>query len=179
MSLTVVSQILGYLACAVTIICLQQKELLKMLRLSVLSNLLAGVSNVLIPGGVSGAGVSFVAVVQALCSVVCEKKGRKVPLWLSAIFVAGYIGIGVVTYKTPLDIIPCVAALMYAAAVMQKDPFVYRICILINALLWIYYEIRVHNYALLVTVVLQFAAAVTGIIRTDIIGRKREAEKTE
>ena len=180
MSITVISQIIGYVACAVTIIYLQQKELIKMLYLAVLSNFLAGVSNIMLPGGLSGAGVCFVASVQTVFSLIYEKKGKKVPLWLSVVFIAGYIGIAACTYKTPLDILPCAGALLYAVAVMQKNPFVYRLCMVANALVWMYYVIRVKNYSLLLTFILQLASTVIAIVRIDMKNiPKKDARETE
>ena len=171
----IAAQVVGYVATAVTLISLQQKKIINIFIFAIIANALASVSNLLI-GGYAGAGSCAVAVVQTTVSLIFEIKHKKVPLPLTLGFIACYIAVSAVTFRGPLDVLPCVAALLYALAVTQKKPFYYRIFMALNSVAWIVYELTLSpaNYAMAVTFSVQLIATIVGMIRLDF--RKKEKE---
>ena len=173
----IASQIIGYIATVVTIFALIQKRMPVILTLAIIANALAGTSNLLI-SGYAGAGVCAIAVVQTAVSLIYEKKGKKVPVGVTIVFLAAYTALTVVTVVMSqrfLDILPGVAAYMYALAVIQKKPLLFRIFMILNSVLWIVYELTldIPNWAMAVMFAVQLIATVVGIITVDIIGKKK------
>ena len=175
----IAAQIVGYVATAVTLVSLQQKKIVNIFIFAMAANVLASVSNLLI-GGYAGAGICAVAAVQTLVSLIFEIKHRKVPLPVTIAFLVCYIAVSVLTYKVPLDILPCAAALLYALAVAQKKTLNYRILMAFNAVAWIVYELTLPkpNWAMAVTFMLQLAATIIGMIRFDFKKKKDEDSET-
>ncbi len=176
MNIHLISQILGYLSTLTVLFALQQKEMKIILILSIISNVMSSASNLLI-GGYAGGCVCALAVIQTVISFRYEWKEKKVPLYVTGIFVAGYIAITVFTYNTILDILPCLAAILYACAIVQKKPLRYRLFIAFNASLWILYELTLPtpNYALAINCSLQLVSTIIGMIRLDRKKKEKEA----
>lgn len=176
MGLTIASQIIGYVATAVTLVALQQKKIKTILIFAIVSNALAGLSNFLI-GGVAGGGICMIAVVQTLISLYCNiKRDGKVPVPVTLFFIACYVTITAVTYKTPFDLLPGAAAIIYALAVIQKKSSNFRILMILNSVAWIIYELTLdpQNFALAATFLLQLISTLIGIVRLDIMKKKSE-----
>ena len=165
----IAAQIVGYAATVSTLISMQQKKILNIFIFAIISNVLASTSNLLI-GGYAGMAICAVAVVQTAVSMIFELKHRKVPLPVTIFFLACYIGVSVLTYKTPLDILPCAAALMYALAMAQKKTLYLRLFMILNSVAWIVYELTLptKNWAMAITFSIQLVATVIGLIRFDI-----------
>ena len=169
MNTVILAQIIGYFVTATTLVSQQLKNMTVISLLAIVSNALATASNFL-NGGITGAAICAVAVAQSTIALVCVRKKRNVPVWVTGIFAALYVIIGFITYKQPLDLLPSVAALAFAFGIVQKKPSRYRILILINGLIWIVYELTlpIPNYAMAVTFILQSLSSIIGIIRLDI-----------
>jgi hypothetical protein len=157
---------------------MQQKKILNIFIFAIISNVLASTSNLLI-GGYAGMAICAVAVVQTAVSMIFELKHRKVPLPVTIFFLACYIGVSVLTYKTPLDILPCAAALMYALAMAQKKTLYLRLFMILNSVAWIVYELTLptKNWAMAITFSIQLVATVIGLIRFDIKKKKEDTDE--
>lgn len=174
----IAAQIVGYAATVSTLISMQQKKILNIFIFAIISNVLASTSNLLI-GGYAGMAICAVAVVQTAVSMIFELKHRKVPLPVTIFFLACYIGVSVLTYKTPLDILPCAAALMYALAMAQKKTLYLRLFMILNSVAWIVYELTLptKNWAMAITFSIQLVATVIGLIRFDIEKKKEDTDE--
>ena len=174
----IAAQIVGYAATVSTLISMQQKKILNIFIFAIISNVLASTSNLLI-GGYACMAICAVAVVQTAVSMIFELKHRKVPLPVTIFFLACYIGVSVLTYKTPLDILPCAAALMYALAMAQKKTLYLRLFMILNSVAWIVYELTLptKNWAMAITFSIQLVATVIGLIRFDIKKKKEDTDE--
>ena len=174
----IAAQIVGYAATVSTLISMQQKKILNIFIFAIISNVLASTSNLLI-GGYAGMAICAVAVVQTAVSMIFELNHRKVPLPVTIFFLACYIGVSVLTYKTPLDILPCAAALMYALAMAQKKTLYLRLFMILNSVAWIVYELTLptKNWAMAITFSIQLVATVIGLIRFDIKKKKEDTDE--
>lgn len=164
------SQIVGYVGTVVSLISVQQKKMMNVLILGIFCNFLSASSNFLI-GGFSGGCICVVALLQTVVSLLLERKQKRMPVWGVVIFIAAYIGITALTYESWHDIFPCVGACMFALAIIQKQSSRFRFFMVLNAALWIIYELTLTppNYAMAVTFVLQLISTVIGIIRLDLL----------
>ena len=137
----------------------------------VICNGLGTLSYVLLDGGLSGCGIYLVATLQSLLFFILRTKEIKEPVWIYPIIFAAYIGCSLLTFKGPLDIVPMIAALLCAASLIQKKPFLYRAILLLNGIVWIIYDVFLPEvaYSMLVTHAIIALSALVGIIRLDIL----------
>ena len=168
MNLYLWSQLAGYASTALTLLAAQQKKMTTVLILAIIYNTLSALSNFLV-GGIVGSVLCLVAVGQTLISSLYEKKSRRVPLWITALFMAAYIACTALTFSGWLDLLPCVGALAYAVAVLQTKTSGYRLCMIVNAGVWMIYELTLTppNYAIALSGALTLVSIFIGMLRLD------------
>ena len=95
---------------------------------------------------------------------------------MTLFFIACYVTITAVTYKTLFDLLPGAAAIIYALAVIQKKSSNFRILMILNSVAWIIYELTLdpQNFALAATFLLQLISTLIGIVRLDIMKKRSE-----
>ena len=92
--------------------------------------------------GLSGAAVCAVAMVHTfLIYFLYQKQDKKIPLRFASVFVVIYLACSIFTYKSIIDVVPIMAAVLFALSVVQTKAGKYRLIILVNSLLWIAYDI--------------------------------------
>ncbi len=167
----IISQIIGIVVCVFAVASLQLKDIKNAMLCQVICNGLGTVSYLLLDGGLSGCGIYLVATLQSLVFFLLRKYEKEEPRWLYPIIFAAYIGCSLLTLKAPLDVVPMVAALLCALALIQKKPFLYRAILLLNGLVWIIYDIFLPEitYSMLITHAIVAFSALLGIIRIDIL----------
>lgn len=170
----IISQIIGVLVCVFAVISLQTKNIKFAMLCQLICNGLGTVSYFLLDGGLSGCGIYLVATLQSLLFFILRTKEKEEPRWIYPIIFAAYLGCSLLTFKGPLDIVPMIAALLCAAALIQKKPFLYRTILLLNGIVWVIYDVFLPEvaYSMLVTHVIVALSALVGIIRLDILKSK-------
>lgn len=171
----ILTQLVGFGPAVASLIASQCKKLTTILPWNALSNLLLAVTYTL-AGGFSGAGICYTAVIQTMISYFYARKKKEVPLWQTFVFLAIYLLIAVFTYKGPSDIIPAVASITYALAVVQSKPLGYRIFLSVNSALWVIYDIVVMAYTMVLTHGLLLVSLLIAIVRYDIKKRPENVE---
>lgn len=164
----IISQVTGIIVCAFAVASMQLKNIKYTMFCQLLCNGLGTLSYVLI-GGFSGSGIYLVATLQSLVFFLFRKYEKEEPRWIYPIIFAAYIGCSLLTFKEAWDIVPMIAALLCALALIQKRPALYRIIILLNCIVWIVYDIHVNNVSMLITHAITAASALLGIIRLDVL----------
>lgn len=132
--------------------------------------------------GLSGAAVCAVATVHTfLIYYLYQKNDKSISSWFVWSFVIVYLVCSVVTYKSIIDIIPTIAAVLFALSVVQSKAWKYRIIIFANSILWISYDIIISApIPMLVTHCIAVISVVVGIIRLDIckwIGKSQDFQR--
>lgn len=171
----VFSQICGGIVFVAAILSLQQKKIKNALICQLICNGLGALTYVLL-GDFSGGGIYLIAVVQSIVYFVFRAKDKKAPPILAVVFVLAFAACSALTYQTPTDLIAAVAALTCALSLSQKKASGYRIFTLANGLLWIFYDISVGAYTMVITHAATAISAGIGMVRLDL-GRKRSKEK--
>ena len=172
----IIAQIIGFLVPAFGVVAVQCKNMKWNLFGQIMSNLFLAL-NLALLGGLSGAGVCITATLQTVTVFILNIKKIKFPTELSIIFAAAYTACSMASFNTFYDIIPCVAALLYAMSVIQTNSAVYRLYMLANALLWVVYDIRIGAYTTLITYAFIIPSILLGFIRHDIAEWKKILKK--
>lgn len=170
----ILSQIFGFLVFIFVFLSMQMTKMKYTLLCQLFCNGLGMFSYVLI-GGFSGFGIYLIATIQCLVFFLLRSSGKEAPRWTYPIIYAAYIGCSVLTFHEALDIVPLIAALLCASALIQKQPSKYRIIVLLNGITWIIYDICIGAYTMLATHIFSVSSALSGIIRLDISKKKADA----
>ena len=177
-----IAQAIGVVTTVVAILCLQLKNMTAILICQLAANTLAAFSYLFNPKGMSGVGISIIAVVQALVMFFYDKKQKRSHWIITALFISAYVGytIGVAAFEQSFDFfvfLPMLAAVCYALAIVQKKPSLYRIFGMINPIFWIVYDASINQPANVIMHTCILISAISGIIRLDIIGKKKKGSK--
>lgn len=136
----IAGQIVGVFVTIMVIVIQQLKSRKQILWASVFVNMLGALNVLLLDGFGSGVTVNFVAIAQILVALWHEKKNTKEGLIEKIIFLALYVGVGVMSYTGPLDILAILAAVFYMVAMLQKKEQNIRLCLLANMTSWTIYH---------------------------------------
>ena len=164
----IISQIFGAAVCIFAIASMQFKDIKTVMLCQLVCNGLGTLSYVLLDG-FSGFGIYLVATLQSLVFFLLRKFDKEEPGWLYPIIFAAYIGCSLMTFKETWDLVPMIAALLCALALIQKKSSYYRIIILLNGIVWVVYDIHIAALAMLITHIITALSALIGIIRIDIL----------
>ena len=120
--------------------------------------------------GLSGAAVCAVATIHTfLIYWLYQKNNKEISGWFVASFIVAYLVCSAFTYKDLIDLIPAMAAVLFALSVVQSKSWKYRIIILVNSLLWIAYDIIISApVPMLITHGIAVVSVIVGMLRMDI-----------
>ena len=167
-----IAQSISVVTTLIAILCMQLKKMNMILLCQITSNFLAGMTYLLL-GGISGLGISIIAVVQSVIMYFYGKKGKSPHPIVTVAFCASYFACSLLVYQSIFDILPAAAAVFFALSVAQKKPSNYRIFAAINPIFWIAYDIYTLAYVYILMHSGILISAVVGIIRLDVLGRKK------
>ena len=136
----IAGQIVGVFVTIMVIVIQQLKSRKQILWASVFVNMLGALNVLLLDGFGSGVTVNFVAIAQILVALWHERRNTKEGLIEKIIFLALYVGVGVMSYTGPLDILAILAAVFYMVAMLQKKEQNIRLCLLANMTSWTIYH---------------------------------------
>ena len=157
----------GFMAVGAIFI-MQLKRMSHILIAEVMVNLLAAASY-LLTGGISGAVLSVVAILQALASFIMDKKNIKARIPVTVAAIAVYTVSSFMSYKDLWDLFPYLAVVCYALSIAQKKAYAFRIFGFINTAFWIFYDPHVRNWGNLAVHVGVILSLTVAILRYDII----------
>ena len=170
-----IAQSISIFTALIAILSLQLKNMKAILVCQISANLLAGSTYILL-GGLSGAGISIIAVIQAVVMFILKQKNIKPHFLITLAFIAAFAAYSVWSYKSPLDLLPMGAAIFYSLSIAQRNPRRFRFFGTINPTFWLAYDIytlAIVNFLMHLGI---FISGVVGVIRLDIIGRKSESK---
>ena len=162
-----ISEILGLVVSLFAILSMQLKNVRLILACQLLINGIGALTYVL-QDGFSGCGIYLIALTQTVLYFVLRVKNISAPKFLAAVFAFLFAGCAVLTYQGYADIISAVAAMTCALGIAQEKPFGYRICMLLNGLIWMAYDVTLGAYTMIISHAVTFLSAGIGIIRLDL-----------
>ena len=164
----IISQVSGILVFIFAFISMQAKNIKTSLLCQIFCNGLGMVSYVL-TDGFSGFGIYLIATIQSAVFFFLRKSGKEEPRWIYPFIFIAYIACSLMTFTSALDIVPMIAALLCALALIQKKPNYYRIIVLSNGALWVVYDLFIVNYAMLASHIFIVGSAIWGIVYRDVL----------
>lgn len=162
----ILAQIFAFIAVFVGVISYQLKEMKHILISQLISNGMMFFNYALL-GGFSGAGISIVAIFQSIVTYIFNKKEKKIHWSITGLFIVFYVICSLKAYTSFIDLLPCLAATAFAISLVQEKSSVYRVCMLINILLWTGYDVDYKAYASLLGRVAMFVSVISAMIRID------------
>lgn len=144
-----IGQILGIVVTAGAILTLQLKNKNHMLIVSAVVNVLAALNILLLDEFSSGVIINIVAFLQIIVSLRHEHKGTDVTLTEKIIFLVLYVAGGALGFKTWLDVLSIIAAVLYMLAMFQKKEQHIRLFLLGNMATWTVYHLVLGSTAVL------------------------------
>ena len=168
----IAGQIVGVFVTIMVIVIQQLKSRKQILWASVFVNMLGALNVLLLDGFGSGVTVNFVAIAQILVALWHERKNTAETLPEKIIFLILYVGVGVISFSRPLDILAILAAVFYMVAMLQKKEQNIRLCLLANMTSWTIY----HGILGSTGIFAQIAGIVSALIA---LYRYRQNKRTE
>ena len=164
-----IGEILGVFILGACILSSQLKHMRNVLICQIAANVLSFLKYAM-QGGISGAGVCIIAIVQTLLLYIFNVKKKNFPMWGTCLFIAAYTSIGVsmlISSKNAVEIIPIFASLTFALAVIQTRTSVNRIFSCGNCIAWIIYNVFLLSPSGILLYTVLLLITVVGIIRLD------------
>ncbi len=96
-----------------------------------------------------------------------EVKGKDVPKWVISIYVIINIILGMLTFKSLLDVLPIVCAIIYCGTILTKKEANIRKLMLANQGIWLIFDIIVWAYTFSISNILTIISTLIAIIRYD------------
>lgn len=167
-----ISQILGI---GVFVICLmigQVNGFKIILGLKIAANLLQTVSMLFVNAYV-GAIVAALAAIISIAVFIFRRNCIDIPKWFAPASIAIYTVATLISFSKPTDILPIIGGILLVLSLVSKTTTGFRIYMLISAIMWIPYDVAVLAHANLLTHVGNLITYAIGIIRFDLIKRKK------
>lgn len=167
-----IAQGISFVTALAAILALQLKNMKGILTCQIAANILSA-STYLLLGGLSGAGMGFIAAVQAIIIFVLKQKNIEPRFWMSLVFIAMFVGYLAWSYRSPIDLLPMGAAVFYSLSISQKNPTLYRIYGTVNPTFWLAYDVFTLAYVNFFVHLGILLSGLVGLIRIDILGRRK------
>lgn len=164
-----IAQGISIITTIISVVSTQIKSMKPILVCKIMANLLS-VATYLLLGGISAAGMCFIAIFHSIVSFLFNMKEKKPPLYVALLFMAMYIACSAIYYKSPVDIISGAAAVCFCISLTQTNSTAYRLWFVFNPLLWIVYDVLMMAYGNMVMHGIVLVSTIVAIIRIDICG---------
>ena len=162
----IISQIIGIAALCVTIICYQFNDQKKILIMQIIASVLF-MTNLALRDAMAGALLNIHGICRAL--VFYQRGQRKwadSPLWAVFFSVLAVVCV-VVTWKSPLDILPAVGTIFTTVAYYMTDAKWIRRLTLPSPPMWFVYHLSTANIGGMLNELFVIASIVTAMFRYD------------
>ncbi len=141
----VVAQIFGILGIIASVLSMQFKKRKHILIALLLLNLFSALNFVFL-GSLSSAYVCFFAIIEMIINYIFEKNNKDVSKGVICIYIIINIILGMISYKTLIDILPIACALLYCGTILTKKETNIRKLMLVNQSTWLVFDIVVKAY---------------------------------
>lgn len=171
----ILSQIIGILALCVTIICYQFNDQKKILIMQIIASILF-MTNLALRDAMAGALLNIHGICRAL---VFYQRGRRKwadsPLWAIFFSVLAVVCV-IVTWKSPLDILPAVGTIFTTVAYYMTDAKWIRRLTLPSPPMWFVYHLSTGNIGGVLNEIFVTVSILTAMFRYDF--RKNPGNET-
>ena len=151
------------------------ERITKILILVLFGNALVAVGYLCDGRGINGAASGLLACVQIFINFLFQRNDKPIPKWLIGIYAVSFIVVNLLvsrnlSFSTILAILACMS---FIITILQGNGKNYRICGIINTLIWIVYDIITASYPALITHGSILVVTIAGVLIHDL--KKKEA----
>lgn len=139
------AQFIGAAALLIIVLSVQCKKKKNIMLFQLIANVLYSLQYILL-GAFSAAYLNIVTIIRSYTYYECDKKIKKIPLFLPIIFSISTIVIGYILYDGLLILIPISITIAYTIGASFKDNNIFRKVFLVCAIVWLYYNFKVEAY---------------------------------
>jgi hypothetical protein len=118
-------------------------------------------------GAYNGAASCCVGAVQSIINYFFERKNKPLPGWLIAIYAVSFVAVNLLVFAHATDMIALLATMAFIAAICQKSGRGYRLWTLVNAALWILYDLITASFGPLSTHAIEASTILLGMFMHD------------
>lgn len=162
----VVAQIFGILGIIASVLSMQFKKRKHILIVLLLLNLFSALNFVFL-GSLSSAYVCFFAIIEMIINYIFEKNNKDVSKSVICIYIIINIILGMISYKTLIDILPIACALLYCGTILTKKETNIRKLMLVNQSTWLVFDIVVKAYTFSISNILTIISTLIAMKRYD------------
>lgn len=159
-----IAQIIGVIAFLFFISSIQLKNKSKLLIFQLLANFLYGLSYLLLLAP-TASFMSFISVIRCYLFFIYEEKGKKIPIIILIIIIGLILTVEILTFNNYLSLIPISIAISYTISTWQDNLKIVRIVFLVAAFFWIFYNISIGAYTLLIGNAFEIISGILSLIR--------------
>ena len=169
----IIAQIFGFLCIVFNVLSMQMKRRRNIIFMLLCLSLFAAL-NFIFLGQFAGSYVSLFAILETAINYLFEKKQKPVPVYIVVFYIIANIILGLLSFNSLLDIIPIIAAIVFCLAILNKKESGIRKFMLLNQILWLFYDFSSGAYSLCISNILAIVSTVIALYRFD--GRKKKAK---
>ena len=159
------------LACMISASFIKGKNMKTILVLVFLGNALVAISYIFTKSWSGAVSCGLGAVQPIINFIFFESKSKEIPKWLIAVYGLSFVAANLAVYGGIHTVVAIVATLFFVFSIVQKNGAGFRICTLINILLWCTYDILTKSPAQLFMHAVQVVTNISGMLIHD---RKRK-----
>ena len=174
----IIAQIFCCLAVTSNVISYNTKKKHRALLWLMLVNVLYGFHYLLL-NAASGAILSFLAAFRCYVYYEYTIKRIKTPFLVLITFCSLTILLGIISYSNLFSIFAIVATLLNTIGSWHPNLKVYRICGILIALCLIIYNVHVGAILAIITTIIELISAIVGLIRLDILKKRRKQNQNK
>ena len=163
----ILSLIFGLIVSIAAVVSMQIKDIKRILICQLVCNA-AGALSYIFVGGISGCGIYLAAIFQSLVYFLFRITNKNAPRYLAVIFLFVFLLCSISTYQGTEDIISAAAAITCALGLAQEKASGYRICMLLNGIIWTLYDINVTAYSMIIPHMAVAISSGIGMVRFDM-----------
>ena len=176
-----VAQGISIITAILSVILMQLKSMRKILVFQIIVNTTT-LLNYFLLGGDTGVLVSVLAIIQSVVMFAYNRRDLKPHMAVIVAFVLAYAGCSAYNISVTgelIELLPALAAICFSVSLVQQNPFAFRVCYLLNPLLWAGYDLYTRSYVLFFVHIGILISVVVAMIRVDdILKLKKRHDNT-
>lgn len=176
----IIAQVFAFIAFILYTISLQFKKRSKVLKTQIIANSFYTLEYIML-NAYAGVNNSLFGITRSVIFYVCNKKKKKCPPYVAAIFLTAVVVFGFIAYTDIFSTLPVIISIIFFVALYTEDMKLYRKVAAIASALWIIYNAAVGAYVGVFDCTIELISALVAIYRFDIdkkiVKKKRKKKK--
>ncbi|MBQ7140869.1 MAG: YgjV family protein [Bacilli bacterium] len=161
-----IAQIFGLIALILLVASYVQKEKTKFLFIQLFSNTCYTIQYLLL-NATSALVTNLVNIIKTYIFYKNSKNNKKTSLITLIIIELVILSLGIITYESPISLIPITMAMLFTYGKYQDNMKVLYAIAMISSISWILYNYIVGAYVSIIACIVEFVASIIGYVRVN------------